>query len=473
MIKSVEKIRLFIVIQIIGIVLLSCEKEEFYRSSDAQLKFSVDTVFFDTVFTSIGSATQRVTVKNPYSENILISSVALARGYDSPFRLNVDGIAGILWQDIEIKAKDSLYIFVEITVDPNNSNLPLLVQDSIVFSFNNRKQDIDLFAWGQDVHLINGEILETQHWVNDKPYLVYNSMMIDTNNTLTIDPGVMVYFHKNSRMYVAGTLIAKGTYEEPIIFQGDRLEEMYDNIPGQWDGIWLMPGSKDHLLDFCHIKNAIIGIQVDTLANTAKPTLTLSNSRIENMTAVGLYAQGSTILAYNNLISNCGQFAVRLVIGGAYEFYHCTIANYWGYSTRTTPSLLLNNYYIDVYSQIQLRPVEKALFGNCIIYGNKESEIIIDKADGAGLSYKFDHCLFKVDDEFSTSDPLYFENIIVNQNPKFKDAYEGNFELDTLSIAKDKGKPEYSILFPNDINMNNRNSDAGPDLGAFERIEQL
>jgi hypothetical protein len=188
---------------------------------------------------------------------------------------------------------------------------------------------------------------------------------------LTIEAGAILHFHKNSRLYVAGTIIANGTYDLPIIFQGDRLEDMYEDIPGQWDGIWLMAGSMDNVFNFSEIKNAIIGIQVDTLANLSKPTLLLSNSKIENMTSAGIYAQGSTIEAFNNLITNCGQFAVALTIGGSYEFYHCTIGNYWGFSTRTTPSLLLNNYYVDVNSNIQVRPISKALFGNCIIYGNK------------------------------------------------------------------------------------------------------
>ena len=164
-----------------------------------------------------------------------------------------------------------------------------------------------------------------------------------------------------------------------------------------------------NLKELCfEIKNVIIGIQVDTLENTSKPTLLLSNSRIENMTSAGIYARGSTIEAYNNVIANCGQYALALTIGGSYEFYHCTIGNYWGYSTRTTPSVVLNNYYYDINRNLQERPIEKALFGNCIIYGNKESEVVIDKFDEVELNYKFDHTLIKVDKDFSTSDPIYF-----------------------------------------------------------------
>ncbi len=451
-------------------IFFACEKEEFNTSSDAYLIFSQDTILFDTVFTTIGTATQRFTVKNPYNKNINLSSIYLAGGENSPYRLNIDGYPGERLNDIDLRAKDSLYIFIEVTIDPNNSDMPLVAQDSIVFSFNNTQQDIDLISWGQDVNLINGEIIETQTWTANKPYLIYNSMLIDENSVLTIEQGAILHFHKNSRLYVAGTILANGTPESPITFQGDRLEDNYDDIPGQWDGIWLMAGSKNNVFDYSHIKNAIIGIQTDTLENEVQPTLSISNSIIENMTSAGIYAQGSTIKAYNTVISDCGQFAVALTIGGSYEFYHCTIGNYWEFSTRNTPSVLINNYYYDVNNNVQIRSLDKALFGNCIIYGNKDSEIVLDNIGGVFI-YKFDHSLIRVSDEFSVSDPNYFNNVIVNKDPKFKDAFDRDFELDTLSIAKDKGKTEYGIMFPLDINMQNRNDDSAPDIGAYERIE--
>lgn len=473
MIKSLK----YIIISVILFhVFYSCEKEEFNTSVDANLVFSTDTVLFDTIFTTIGSSTQRLKVKNPYNKIIRISSISLAGGENSPFRINIDGYAGIRLQDIELKEKDSLFIFVEITIDPNNSNLPMVVKDSIVFSFNNTIQDVNLIAFGQDVYKIDGEnssgiISESQKWINDKPYLIYNSMLVVSKSVLTIDPGVILHFHKNSRLYVAGTIEANGTFESPIIFQGDRLEDDYKDIPGQWDGIWLMAGSKDNVFNFSEIKNAIIGIQVDSIGDEIKPTLLISNSKIENMTSTAIYAQGAVIKAYNNVISNCGQFGVALTIGGSYEFYHCTIGNYWGFSTRSTPSLLINDYYFDINGILNARPITKALFGNCIIYGNKTSEVYIDLYDNSKLNYKFDHSLIKVDPDFSTSDPEFFESILVNKDPKFIDPYEGNFELDTLSVAKDFGKYDYGILYDLDINLQNRTSDSGPDLGAYERNE--
>ncbi|MEE4196970.1 MAG: hypothetical protein V2I54_04950 [Bacteroidales bacterium] len=457
------------------VMFLACEKEDFIDSSDIKLSFSQDTIMFDTVFTTIGTSTKYLTVKNPYEQSVSISSIYLAGGNDSPYRLNIDGYSGTRLDNYTLRSKDSLYIFIEVTIDPNNADLPMVVNDSIIFAYQNNVQDVNLISWGQDVNLINGDengIIEgNQFWSNNKPYLIYNSMLVDSNSVLTIEPGTQLHFHKNSRLYVLGTLIADGTFQEPIIFRGDRPEQDYEDIPGQWDGIWLMAGSTNNILNFTEVKNAIIGIQVDTLANESEPTLTLSNSKILNMTAIGLYAQGAFIEANNTVFANCGQFSVALTIGGAYTFYHCTFANYWNYSTRSTPALLLNNYYIDVNNKMQVRPLTQATFGNCIVYGNKESEILIDEAPGTAFNYYFDHSLIKVNEEISTADNNYFHNIIVNQDPKFKDPYDNNYELDTLSIAKDSGNPEYGVLFPFDLNLNSRTNDNGPDLGAFERIE--
>ncbi|HAN17535.1 MAG: hypothetical protein A2X13_02965 [Bacteroidetes bacterium GWC2_33_15] len=449
----------------------SCEKDDFYTSSDVKLKFSNDTILFDTVFTTIGSSTKKLVVKNPYTKSVQISSISLAGGETSPYRLNIDGLSGTKVNNIELRSKDSLYIFIEVTIDPLNHNLPMVVNDSILFSINQKVQDVDLISWGQDVHILNSKIIQTETWINDKPYLIYNYLFVDTASTLTIEQGVKLHFHKESRMYVAGTLVCNGTFESPIIFEGDRLEKIYEDIPGQWDGIWMLPGSRDNAINFTEIRNAIIGIQVDTLASLDKPTLMLSNSKIENMTSTGLYAQGTTIEAFNTLIANCGQFTAALTLGGSYEFNHCTFANYWGYSTRSTPSVLLNNYYIDIHGNTQVRPLNKAFFGNSIIYGNKETEIILDENATGDFNYYFDHSLIKVDANFNTSDPDFFENILKNEDPKFKDPYEYNYKLDTLSIAKDYGKIEIGQQFPLDINLNNRTIDNGPDLGAFERVE--
>jgi len=228
---AVKKSLIFIFFTCFAIT--SCKKEKFLKDSDAKLDFSTDTVQFDTVFTTIGSATLNFKVYNAYNKTLKISSIRLAKGNASFFRLNINGVSTRQLNDVELEAKDSMYIFVEVHVDPLNSNNPLVVQDSVVFETNGNFQDIKLVAFGQDVNLINGKIIRNDTtWTNSKPFLVYNSMLVDSGVTLNILSGTKIYFHKDSRLYVLGTLLANGNKGEPIIFRNDRLEHWYDDVPG-------------------------------------------------------------------------------------------------------------------------------------------------------------------------------------------------------------------------------------------------
>ena len=466
---------IYFVIIVVFAGIFSCEGPDISTDPDAKLRFSYDTVYFDTIFTTIGSTTKQLKVYNHYNQPLKISSIQLAGGQESVFRLNIDGVTENSASDIEIPAEDSIYVFVEVTLDPNNADSLLMIKDSIVFITNGNIQDVDLVAWGQDVHLINGEIIQSETWINDKPYLVFNSMLVDTNEVLTIEEGVMVHFHRDSRLFVAGTIIVNGTMDNPVIFQGDRLEQLYKDIPGQWDGLWLLPGSHNNKINFAVIKNGIIGIESDTLAGTALPTLDISNSIILNMSAVGILGLGTSIKASNCVIGKCGQFALALIIGGSYEFYHCTIANYWGgyeSTSRSNPSVVLNNYYEDINGNYQIRPIEKAFFGNCIIYGNRDSEFEIDSFPNTVINYELNHCVTKIDPEtFNLNDPVHFNTIFNNEDPKFVSYETDDYQLDTLSSAKDRGLVDYALLYSFDLLEINRLDDAGPDIGAYERVE--
>ena len=71
----------------------SCTKEGFTDSPDARLRLSVDTLRFDTVFTSAGSVTQQVKIFNDNDRGLRISRLRLGGGTGSYFYLNADGIA--------------------------------------------------------------------------------------------------------------------------------------------------------------------------------------------------------------------------------------------------------------------------------------------------------------------------------------------------------------------------------------------
>jgi hypothetical protein len=462
--------------------LFSCEDEGYMNSPDAQLQFSADTITFDTIFTTIGSTTQNLRVYNPYDEDILISRIRVAGGEFSNFRLNVNGEPANEAYEIEVPARDSIFIFVEVTIDPNGQNNPMVVEDSIEFTTNANLQNIKLVAYGQDFKLIKGENIETTTWTSEKPYLIYDYAYVDSTSTLTIEPGARIHFHKGAGLYVKGQIKAEGTFQEPIRFLSDRLEDSYKNIPDQWNGIILFSGSHNNIINYASIKNANIGLQVGTIENEGYSSLQLSNTRIENMAYAGLFALKSKITGYNNLIANCGFYAAALLVGGEYEFYHTTIANYWGnFSSRarSTSSLVLSNVLVVQQSDgskiTHTGDLEKAFFGNSIIYGNNEHEIELGNNEENVFNFEFDHCIIQVPDTFNTSNDDHYKNVWKGSDydPLFVDPFEYyDYSLDTLSAAKDIGKTEFANKYPLDIMNKDRTIDEGPDLGAFERIEK-
>lgn len=472
----------YIALIVLGFGVLACERDNFSDSSSIRLGFSSDTILFDTVFTTIGSSTQYLKVYNNSKSDVRISKISLVGGEASPFRINVDGMSGTTFEDVPLRSKDSLYIFVEVTVDPTSQNSPLLIPDSIIFQTNGNVQDVNLIAWGQDVHLFSAKTITADTVLNaDKPYLIYDYLLVNPNVSLTIEAGAKLHFHNFSQLVVAGTINVYGNPENPVVFEGDRLEDFYKNKAGQWSGIWLYAGSKNNTIQWAEIKNSIVGVIVDTCVTPGIPTVTMSHSRIENSSYIGLLARGAKIDADNCLFSNSANVSVALTLGGAYKFYHCTVANYWGdYMFRKGPALMLNNYYLYQLVNngpyyVEPRDLTEASFYNTIIYGSIGSEFSVDnKVNGqtvnAQMNYYFQDCILKVPSNFDLSDQSKFKNVL-RLDPKFKDPYKQIYLLDTLSAAKDIANINISNLFPIDLKNFNRLTDSKPDLGAFERDE--
>ncbi len=461
---------------------ISCEKDRFFTKSDTGIRFSMDTLYFDTVFTTVGTVTKSFTIHNPYNSYVNISHLYLAKGQASVYRINVDGAPGTDFRNIEIPPKDSIYVFVEATLDPNKQDGLLLQQDSVVTETNGKIQDIDLMAWGQDVHIIRQGVLGSQTWVNDKPYLIIDYAWVDSLQTLKLEPGVKIYLHKNASFWVQGTLIADGQTDMPISFSGDRLEQMYQDIPGQWGGLLFVAGSHDNVLNNVNITCGTIGIRVDTFMND-NPNLTLSNSFIGHISSVGILGRGTTILGWNNVITECGQSAIALIWGGSYDFDQCTVANRWPYNpVRQLPSVILNNYYPYSHTvngttrtDYEIRDLDKAYFGNCIIWGTLSSELVVDRfSPQTVLNYKFENCLTKFHpDSLDLSDTTHFKNLVnyPEGGPRFVSWDDYDFRPDTLSPAINAGLLSIGKAYPTDKDGNSRVADNLPDIGAYERQE--
>jgi hypothetical protein len=119
-------------IAFLGVLYFSCQKEnEFDTSPNFELQFSTDSIIFDTIFSGIGSTTRHLKVYNPSDKDVEIDQIYLAKANDSKYRINIDGKPSVNDENILLKAKDSLYLFVEVTI--NTDQDALLEQDSIVF----------------------------------------------------------------------------------------------------------------------------------------------------------------------------------------------------------------------------------------------------------------------------------------------------------------------------------------------------
>lgn len=453
----------------------NCQKEGENDPNNRQLSFSTDTVAFDTIFTAIGTPTKNLRVYNSTGNQLIISSIRLAGGDNSGFRLNINGETSNEVFNVEIPAHDSIFIFVEATLNKSGSKQLMIAEDSILFRTAGREQKVRLLAWGQDYKMIRAEMLKSSVWTKEKPYLVYDYAYVDSCQTLTIEAGSTIYFHKNAGLFIKGSLIVKGTVNEPVLFKGDRLESGYLNLPDQWNGITLLSGSHNNLINHAIIKNANIGLQVGNIEKEGYASVELANTRIENMSWSGIWAMKSKIVAYNCVIANAGYYNTALLLGGDYQFYHTTFANYNNLisSFQNTETVTISNYLVNSSNGTKyVGDLNQATFGNCIISGQNKDELKISMDKQGKNSYLFDHCLIQVSDTFKLPNPDRFVRLLRNIPPRFINIQKGNFELDTLSVAKDQGKDTYSKMYPLDLKDMERGKDAAPDLGAYERIEK-
>jgi hypothetical protein len=449
--------------------ILSCRKDSFITGKNAIVTFSSDTLFFDTVFTSAGSITQSVKIFNGNNQKLRLSDVKLMGGNQSNFTLNIDGSPGPEQQDIELNAGDSLYIFVAVNINPGSANLPFIVQDSILVSFNGNQQYIQLQAWGQNARFLRNQVI-TGHttWDNTLPYVILGGLQVDTNASLTIPQGCKVYLHANAPLLVDGSLQVTGDrYDSTrVYFQSDRLDQPYVNYPGGWPGIYFRGASSNNNLRFAVIRNADQAVTVQGPSLNANPKLILNQCIIDNSLNTGILGTQSSIQASNCLISNCGQ-NIGVSGGGVYQFVNCTVASFSNeLIAHTQPVLSVNNYIVQGSAPV---PADlQAGFINCIFwgdYGNVTNEVQVSQQGNTLFSVNFSNCLWKAAMSPSGVDT---SAIIANMDPSFDSVDVAhqfyNFRLQAGSPAINQG---INTGLPFDLDGNPRA--VGPtDLGCYE-----
>lgn len=399
---------------VLPILTVSCEKTPFSDEGEVTLTFSTDTISFDTVFTAYATPVRYVTVYNRTSKNVVISSITLQQGSASRFRLNVDGDTSMVAHNVEIMAGDSIFIFVQANINPNDNTEPFLIEDGIVFG---NGQHLVLNAWGRNAvyhrHPANSwvHVIDCEGWDHTRPHVFLDTAAIDSACTLTLLAGEEIYFANDALLLVwtDGTLRVQGTADQPVTFTSLRKDGWYVSLPGQWSGIWFYAGSKDNVMDHAIVENATYGLRVDTNVN-ANPTLRLSNSVVRNMSFTGIMGQGAYIEGDNLLVYECGATLLYLRCGGEYYFSRSTFADYWRFGSRdySYPGVILQNWYMSSDETIIPRDLRAASFTDCIIYGSRVSgEILLDSVTGAEYNYSFIHSLVRggVWDE----DPLFVD----------------------------------------------------------------
>jgi hypothetical protein len=443
-------------------------------------------------------------VYNRGNESITVPRITLENGTSSSYRLNVDGIAGKDFNDIDILAKDSIFVFIETTIDASAVPNPLYT-DKILFDTGTNRQEVDLITLVQDANFIypgkdpitmkidsltiNGQATTIKGrfltdieliFTNAKPTVIYGYAAVPSNKTLTIEAGARVYFHDNSGLIIdnKATLKVNGTLAEKVIFEGDRLENSFSQVPGQWGTIWMRPGSKDNEIHHAQIKNGIIGILLDSIGSASTPTLKLQNSEIYNHSNFGILARETNIEGHNVVIGSAGEASFAATIGGTYNFTHSTFANFWNNGIRQLPAVLINNFftYVDTNGQeiIETRDLHAANFTNCIFDGNNNIEFVIDKVDGGDIfNYLISNCMIQFSDSsnsFADNAELdftnsFYKNNILNGNTNFRTSQNEDFIIGQDSDAINKAK---TSLFNFDILGVDRTSN--PDIGAYQHI---
>lgn len=456
----------------------SCKKEKLL-SSGGELKYSLDTLSFDTVFTTLGSFTAQVKIINPQNQKINISSIRLEGTNAAYFHLNVDGVAGNSVSNIEVAAKDSIYVFATVKIDPNNINTPFVVEAKVVATLNGKDYSLPLLAYGQNAHYVLGDsVIPTTTWLTDRPYVVMRNAIIEKGNTLTIPPGCKIYMHADARLLIDGTLKAIGTKQDSIIFQGDRLDRKYfgnEGYPGEWGGLYFTSNSSANELNYVILKNcgsstkfdgqsfqpAAIQVNIDSSGNPGYQ-LTLKNTIIENSIGYGILAFFGSVKAENCLINTCGAQAFVSFLGGRYEFTNCDFVTYGTNKVSHTsePTMALLNYFKKSETEYDYGELV-ATFTNCVVYGSLDNEFFADRANGIGYTVTMNNCLLKNKDAIPTY--VTMNNCIINQDPQFVDYNKWDYHPKQGSPLIDKGA---NSAPPADLDGKSRIGTA--DIGCYE-----
>lgn len=511
----------FILLALIALT-TSCRKDFDTVPSSGNLEFSTQKVYLDTIFTNISSSTYMLKVYNRSDDDISIPAIRLEKGDASKYRIMVDGMTGVggtgkYFPNVEVLAKDSLFIFIETTVNIAEAEADFTYNDRILFDSTNGQQAVDLVTLIQDAHFIfpnrdlNGfkEVLtlegsaeptdieghtlltpEELNWTNEKPYVVYGFAHVPAGQTLHIQAGTKVHFHANSGIIVdqnAHIVIdgqqsdydAEGNIlvDREVRFEGDRLEPRFSETPGQWIALLILSTS-GNTINHLTLKNSALGLYLPGDADQDfKPQVQVTNTQIYNSGNFGVYALNGNITAENLVINYAGQSCFAGLEGGTYSLTHCSLNNNWQNPNQV--SLWFDDYSEDS-SGIRTNHTLTVACRNSIIYGSNRVQLFLDiNSNGQFEQGSFQNCLVKFNDQGTVlEDNANYDfirneagNNIKNQDPLFANPNRNYLIIPTDSPAADAASTAFPTNPNTDIFGNTRVGDPNPAMGAYNAYD--
>lgn len=476
-----------------------------------------DSYYLGELLAGRTTATQRFMLYNHNDGEIALQSIRLRGGDSSVFRINVDGMAGTDFTNsdfLHIAKGDSLCILLEASFSGRQVQREVLREDYIDIECNGRLQSIRLTVITRDIEeLENDTLYRDTLWAEggiDK--LLYGSLVIAPDVTLTIGPGVTLYLHDHASIVVYGTLRLEGTLEQPVSFIGDRTDKIFDNLyyrdmSAQWGGISIMPGSHDNLFQYAVIKGMTSGICLSQESASTRfleenvgseffpedpkrfaygpdflsdvdQQLIIRNSLIMNSDSSLISASNSNMIIENSCLMNSAGALLELA-GGAYDITHCTLANYNYWAAFSRCDVVLRNYDEDEEGSRFPRPLYRCNFTNSIIYGQNSRDPNVDAngytqfVDESGqrvdsiFFYRFDHCLLHSTGGFDDEDCI---KILWTEDPMYTLVDMPNYTVDPHlqpeSPCLGCGEPRTIHRLPLDRDGKPRSST--PALGCYE-----
>jgi parallel beta-helix repeat protein len=134
---------------------------------------------------------------------------------------------------------------------------------------------------------VSGSITSNTTWaVSGSPYIVTGDVTVNSNVTLTIDPGVTVKFNNGRQLSVNGTLSAVGTGTSPIVFTSSSATPS----AGDWNTLRFSSGSSASHVTYASIlyggASQFAAVAVDN-SSPSFDQVTISNSSTSAMRVTG------------------------------------------------------------------------------------------------------------------------------------------------------------------------------------------